>query len=84
MNQTDKGPSILLANIGSEGTAALLSTYNDIEMFLAPLVINNHAYEIHCRNRVNETFTILDSVMRLYPSINPMIPNIASIGRPNS
>lgn len=61
MNQTDKGHSILLANIGSEGTASLLSTYNDIEMFLAPLVINNHAYEIHCRNRVNETFTILDS-----------------------
>ncbi len=58
---------IQFAHIGSIGTAELLSVHNDLEMFLAPLVIRCEKYASYCKSRSKDIYTILDSgVLELF------------------
>ncbi len=53
--------SVSFANVGSIAATCLLSAYNDIDLFLAPLALRSQCYASHCVKRSQSVFTIMDS-----------------------
>lgn len=53
--------SVSFANVGSIAATCLLSAYNDIDLFLAPLILRSERYASYCAKRSQSVFTIIDS-----------------------